>query len=49
MPTKARLHIAVVVCAEFVGNSPSEFRAFVDSEVTRWGEVGRKAGLKPES
>jgi tripartite-type tricarboxylate transporter receptor subunit TctC len=35
--------------AEAVGSSPAEFGAFVQSEVTRWTEVARKAGLKPES
>jgi len=33
---------------EFVGSSPREFGAFVESEVTRWAEVALKAGLKPE-
>jgi len=35
--------------AEAVGSPPAEFAAFVQSEVTRWTEVARKAGLKPES
>jgi len=35
--------------AEAVGGPPAEFAAFVQSEVTRWTEVARKAGLKPES
>ncbi len=35
--------------AEPVGSTPAEFAAFVQSEVTRWTEVARKAGLKPES
>jgi tripartite-type tricarboxylate transporter receptor subunit TctC len=35
--------------AEAVGSSPGEFAAFVQSEVTRWTEVARRAGLKPES
>lgn len=35
--------------AETVGSTPAEFGAFVQSEVTRWTEVARKAGLKPES
>ena len=35
--------------ADAVGNPPAEFAAFVQSEVTRWTEVARKAGLKPES
>jgi len=34
---------------EFVGSSPAEFAAYVKSEVTRWADVARKAGLKPES
>ena len=35
--------------AEAVGSTPAEFAAFVQSEVTRWTEVARKAGLKPEA
>ena len=35
--------------AEAVGSTPAEFAVFVQSEVTRWTEVARKAGLKPES
>jgi tripartite-type tricarboxylate transporter receptor subunit TctC len=35
--------------AEAVGSPPTEFAVFVQSEVTRWTEVARKAGLKPES
>ncbi len=35
--------------AETVGSTPAEFGTFVQSEVTRWTEVARKAGLKPES
>lgn len=33
---------------EIVGSSPTDFAAHVGSEVARWGEVARKAGLKPE-
>ena len=35
--------------AEAVGTPPAEFAAFVQSEVVRWTEVARKAGMKPES
>jgi len=35
--------------AEALGSSPSEFTAVVKSEVTRWAEVARTAGLKPGS
>ena len=35
--------------AEAVGSPPAEFAVFVQSEVTRWTEVARKAGLKAES
>lgn len=35
--------------AETVGSTPQEFGRFVQSEVTRWTEVARKAGMKPES
>jgi len=35
--------------AETVGSTPDEFAAFVKSEVARWTEVARKAGMKPAS
>jgi tripartite-type tricarboxylate transporter receptor subunit TctC len=35
--------------AETVGSPPPEFAAFVSSEVVKWAEVARKAGMKPES
>lgn len=35
--------------AEAVGSPPPEFAAFVKSEVAKWSDVARKAGLKPES
>ena len=41
--------VARVDGAEAIGSSPAEFAKFVSSEVTRWTEVARKAGLKPES
>jgi tripartite-type tricarboxylate transporter receptor subunit TctC len=31
-----------------VGNSPEEFTAFVQTEITRWGKVVKFAGAKPE-
>jgi tripartite-type tricarboxylate transporter receptor subunit TctC len=31
-----------------VGNTPAEFGEFIQSEMTRWGEVVRAAGVKPE-
>lgn len=34
--------------AEVVANSPEDFRAFIKSELSRWGEVIRKAGIQPE-
>ena len=33
---------------EPVGNSPSEFRAFIESESRRWLKVAQDAGIKPE-
>jgi tripartite-type tricarboxylate transporter receptor subunit TctC len=33
---------------EPVGNSPAEFRAFIESETRRWIMVARDAGIKPE-
>ena len=31
-----------------VGSSPAAFKAFVQGEMTRWSDVIRKAGIKPE-
>jgi tripartite-type tricarboxylate transporter receptor subunit TctC len=31
-----------------VGNSPEQFAAFVQSEITRWGKVVKYSGAKPE-
>jgi tripartite-type tricarboxylate transporter receptor subunit TctC len=33
---------------ELVGNSPEEFDAFIRAEVGKWGEVLKRAGLKPK-
>jgi tripartite-type tricarboxylate transporter receptor subunit TctC len=33
---------------ESVGNTPAEFRAFIESETRRWLKVAQDAGLKPE-
>lgn len=33
---------------EPVGNTPTEFRAFIESETRRWLKVAQDAGLKPE-
>ena len=33
---------------ELVGNSPEEFDAFIRGEVAKWGEVLKRAGLKPK-
>ena len=35
--------------AEAVGSLAAEFAEFLQREVTRWTEVARKVGLKPES
>jgi len=34
--------------AEVVAGSPEEYRTFIKSELARWGEVIRQAGIKPE-
>jgi len=31
-----------------VGSSPEEFRAFIRSEIAKWGKVVRDAGIRPE-
>jgi tripartite-type tricarboxylate transporter receptor subunit TctC len=33
---------------EPVGNTPAEFRAFIESETKRWLKVAQDAGVKPE-
>src|SRR5204862_8340722 len=33
---------------EPVGNSPEEFRAYIKSEITKWGKTIRDAGSRPE-
>ncbi len=33
---------------EAVGNTPAEFRAFIESETRRWLKVAQGAGIKPE-
>jgi tripartite-type tricarboxylate transporter receptor subunit TctC len=33
---------------EPVGNSPAEFAASVRSEIKQWGQVIKRAGIKPE-
>ena len=34
--------------AEVVADTPEEFRAFIKSELARWGEVIRQSGIKAE-
>ena len=34
---------------ELVGNGPEEFGAFIRAEVAKWGEVLKRAGLKPKA
>ncbi len=34
--------------AEVVVDTPDEFRAFIKTELARWGEVIRQSGIKPE-
>ncbi len=34
--------------AEFVGNMPEEFAAFIKTELARWGEVIKATGVKPQ-
>jgi tripartite-type tricarboxylate transporter receptor subunit TctC len=33
---------------QVAGNSPEEFHAFVAAETKRWGDVARRANIKPE-
>jgi tripartite-type tricarboxylate transporter receptor subunit TctC len=34
--------------ADPVGNSPEEFRRYIQSEIAKWAQVGRDAGITPE-
>ncbi|HEY4372812.1 MAG TPA: tripartite tricarboxylate transporter substrate-binding protein [Burkholderiales bacterium] len=34
--------------AEVVADSPAEYRAFIKSELARWGQVIRQAGIEPQ-
>lgn len=34
--------------ADPVGNTPEEFRRYIQSEITKWAKVARDAGIKPE-
>jgi tripartite-type tricarboxylate transporter receptor subunit TctC len=34
--------------AEVVTSSPAEIRAFTESEMRKWGEAARKAGIVPQ-
>ena len=34
--------------AEIVGGTPQQFDAFIKSELKRWPEVVKAAGIKPE-
>ena len=47
MPT-VRTSITELQAAEVVGGTPQQFDAFIKSELKRWPEVVRAAGIKPE-
>ena len=47
VPT-VRTAIAEAQAAEIVGGTPQEFDAFIKSELKRWPEVVKAAGIKPE-
>jgi tripartite-type tricarboxylate transporter receptor subunit TctC len=34
--------------ADPVGNTPEEFRHYIQSEIAKWAKVARDAGIKPE-
>ena len=34
--------------ADSVGNTPEEFRRYIQSEITKWAKVAREAGIKQE-
>jgi tripartite-type tricarboxylate transporter receptor subunit TctC len=34
--------------ASVVGSSPAEFAAFFQKELTKWTEIAKRAGIKPE-
>ena len=34
--------------AEFVGDTPEQFTAFLRSEIDKWGKAVRASGAKPE-
>ena len=33
---------------EPVGNTPEQFAAYIQSEITKWGKVIREAGIRAE-
>ena len=33
---------------EPVGGTPEQFGAHIRKEITKWGEITRKAGIKPQ-
>jgi tripartite-type tricarboxylate transporter receptor subunit TctC len=37
-----------VLGAEVVSSTPAEIRAFTESEMRKWGEAARKAGIVPQ-
>ena len=34
--------------AEFVGDTPEQFTAFIKSEMEKWGKAVKASGAKPE-
>ena len=43
-----RTALADVQAADIVGGTPQQFDAFIKSELQRWPQVVRAAGIKPE-
>jgi tripartite-type tricarboxylate transporter receptor subunit TctC len=34
--------------AEFVGDTPEQFAAFIKAEIVKWGKAVKASGAKPE-
>jgi tripartite-type tricarboxylate transporter receptor subunit TctC len=45
---QVRNAITEAQAADIIGGSPQEFDAFIKSELKRWPEVVKAAGIKPE-
>jgi tripartite-type tricarboxylate transporter receptor subunit TctC len=45
---QVRTNISEAQAAEIVGGTPQQFDAFIKSELKRWPDVVKAAGIKPE-